>query len=311
MQKWIHRRNRRLNIPIQRVMAQMNGLRVNVISWNHGGANLECEGLLIKACNPDVDIIVFSSSECGGICPDFFKGSQIHTRWLAFLAARVGRAFVHICSARLQGIVLSVWVSKRVKFDHLLVHRSYSMEVTWDRIGRKGAVFIQIGIGSTKVTFVAAHLVAHTHAFRERTYQLHQIMREAQSLNGNQGVIFVIGDLNFRIDAKSRELIRWLELGDEDKILIGDQLSTLLDTRSDWLTGWLEASRPSFLPTFKVNPKTAEYVWSRRVPAFTDRILIWSCTKQHVHTIEYNKADHSFGSDHFPLLGRFIIMTCV
>jgi endonuclease/exonuclease/phosphatase family metal-dependent hydrolase len=308
MQKWIHRRNYRFNISNRRQVPNVRGIKLNAVSWNHGGPNLDCEILLRKAC--DSDILVFASSECGGTFPDFFVESDVHLRWRSLLAVWIGGEFVHLGSERLQGIVVSVWISKKLNFQDFVVIRSCRMHITRERMGRKGAVMMLIRYGSIRITLVSAHLAAHTDAFRERTYQLHKIIREAQSLNRNQGVILIIGDLNFRIEAKSHEIIRWLELGDVDKILAADQLSKLLNGRPKWLVGWYEALRPSFLPTYKVNPRGEHYAVYRRSPAYTDRILIWSSSTQHVHTIEYYKASHSFGSDHFPIMGRFIIETC-
>ena len=306
MTKWIYRRNKRLKVP-NISFNEGCGIFVNIVSWNHGGASFGCNELLEKACTTKPHLLLISSVECGGVLPHLSGSGRFPHEWIVYLNQTLNRAFRHIATRRRQGVVMSLWAGTGAL--HLgtceLIHSSY-LDLSWDKSGRKSSIFITLKCVSVVMSFVVVHFDAGEVAVRMK--QLQRVLQETSHRLPRSDIVFVVGDMNFRLDLDYRESLRAARLGAVDSLLVGDQLSKLLSARFGWLTGWREASRPTFLPTYKIKRSGCGYdLESRRLPAYTDRILIWSHAERPIHTLEYTRIEEVRESDHFPIIGRFFI----
>jgi hypothetical protein len=132
---------------------------------------------------------------------------------------------------------------------------------------------------------------------------------------GDHDIVFVFGDLNFRLNAPSFAQVHNLILGNRvgemmelDQLSIAKDHGTLLD---------FEEARISFLPTYRRLPSRGQFddpagfranFDSRRVPGYTDRIL-FSVTNPtlRISSLWYDAWTEFLESDHTPVVGLFSI----
>ena len=138
--------------------------------------------------------------------------------------------------------------------------------------------------------------------------EMDKISKAEISLSGiseplpTDGLIFVSGDLNSRLDGIDRDAILSAITEKQYKTLTGyDELSTIM-AQSNALMGF-EEGRLSFPPTYKLN-SAREYDLKRK-PAYTDRIA-YCGSKAKVRQITYGSLSID-GSDHNPVYSEFSI----
>merc|ERR1719191_1304660 len=91
--------------------------------------------------------------------------------------------------------------------------------------------------------------------------------------------VFLIGDLNPRLDAERSQVDEWIEKDAKHKLLEVDQLLPLLkgkgETEADKIWAAFKEEDIGFMPTYKFDPGTDTYDTGKkmRVPSWTDRIL--------------------------------------
>jgi endonuclease/exonuclease/phosphatase family metal-dependent hydrolase len=309
MYKWLSRRNKRFNIHIFRYPSCSRGLKVTVISWNHGSSGIDCRKIIRKGLNPIPDVFVFASSECGGTIPDVTNRTQPFGQFIVFLKSSLSTDFILLHSSRIQGIGISIWIRKfkGLQANFKLIH-SFRMDLSSEGTGRKGATGAVILTGKETLTFVSVHLNAHINGLSERIYQLRRLIDKSVRESPNGSTLFIMGDLNFRVESVKRDAFRSALLGDVDELLLHDQLSKIMTNHGQVFEGWHEPEPPAFLPTYKVERNRFGFdIPSGRTPSYTDRVLVRNQPPLQVTTIEYSKSSDSYGSDHCPILARFIV----
>ncbi|CAO1634617.1 unnamed protein product [Parajaminaea phylloscopi] len=162
------------------------------------------------------------------------------------------------------------------------------------RWGNKGAIVSRFAVDDTSCCFINAHLAAGQSHVKQRNGDVAQIL-ESESLpagkaddavyyGGGDGalvldheLVFVGGDLNYRIDLPRGQVLAMIQDGDWEGLVARDQLCQELrrNSPSFRLRGFSEAGALRFAPTYKFDRNTDEYDTSEknRTPAWCDRLL--------------------------------------
>lgn len=128
-------------------------------------------------------------------------------------------------------------------------------------------------------------------------------------------IVFWLGDLNYRLEASSEEVLEWIDTKNWDALYKADQLQKQMK-QCPIFTGFKEGPL-RFPPTYKYERFSNEYACDetgqvKRLPSYTDRIL-WR-----IGTLEddpkgipdlrldtYSSAESVFSSDHRPVHALF------
>eukprot|EP00439_Symbiodinium_sp_Y106_P051136 s3417_g6.t2 len=178
-------------------------------------------------------------------------------------------------------------------------------------------------VGDTTMLFVNAHLAAHANKMKVRTQNLQRILTDSplRKRKDSNGVheeydrVFVMGDLNTRVDASRAQVDEWITEKQFEKCLAKDQLLPLLkgNPGSGSVGFWpeFEEAAINFPPTYKFDKHSDIYDSSKkqRVPSWTDRIL-WR-RDPHIKSLAYDSVPCLQCSDHRPVFAQFEVMVDV
>ncbi|KAF2153495.1 DNase I-like protein [Myriangium duriaei CBS 260.36] len=189
--------------------------------------------------------------------------------------------------------------------------------------GNKGAIILRLVLDDSSICLVNCHLAAgQTHTIH-RNNDIAAIMEsEGLPVSGaGQGDIFVgggdgamildheicivNGDLNYRIDAMTRDaVVRAVRDNNLSKLLERDQLLLSRKRNPAFRLKLFQEMPITFAPTYKYNVGTDEYDTSekKRSPAWCDRILFRGLGR--IKCTEYRRWE-VHASDHRPVTGRF------
>merc|ERR1712194_106509 len=232
-------------------------------------------------------------------------------------------------------VQLSVLVRKDVVVERT---RCKAVKTGWlgGLLANKGGALAEIELESGCVLrFLSCHLPAHQKKVVERTKAFGKILSKsgantATAANttgsGNNRIapdpegggntkelLFVLGDLNFRINASREEVDALIEGAEHDQLLEKDQLKPLL---GQGVFEGLSEQTLRFPPTYKFD-KSARFTDSlvydgsakQRIPSWTDRVLFPDSRR--VEPKSYGAVfDPKLGitlSDHRPVFAQFEI----
>ncbi|KAG8702323.1 hypothetical protein FRC09_004804, partial [Ceratobasidium sp. 395] len=195
------------------------------------------------------------------------------------------------------------------------------------RYGNKGAIIARFVLDDTSFCFLNCHLAAGQKHVRERNQDLASILEErsvfptavhdmapASFVSGGDGsmvldheVVFLNGDLNYRIDQRRDIVVPSIQSGELDVLLAHDQLLKEMQTNPGFRLRNFTEAPITFIPTYKYDRKSDEFDTSekRRIPAWCDRILFRS-RGDHVHCDRYTRWEPNI-SDHRPVSGAFTV----
>ncbi|CUA69348.1 putative inositol polyphosphate 5-phosphatase C9G1,10c [Schizosaccharomyces pombe 972h-] [Rhizoctonia solani] len=193
------------------------------------------------------------------------------------------------------------------------------------RYGNKGAIVARFTLDDTSFCFLNCHLAAGQKHTRERNQDLAAIFEEksvfpyASSnvsatayVGGGDGtmildheVVFLNGDLNYRIDQRRDVVIQSIQSGDIHSLLANDQLLKEMHYNPGFRLRPFTEPPITFAPTYKYDRGSNEFDSSekRRIPAWCDRILYRS-RGDRVHHEHYRRYEPNV-SDHRPVSGGF------
>lgn len=295
-------------------------LRVFCGVWNlHGKpAPSDVSGWLVT--KPLHHIYVIGTCECErSIGMSLLWKSK--ARWEQQVKDYLGGEYMMVAANNMSAIHVMVFVHKYLWKYSWDIRTGHVATGFADMVGNKGGTQIGLSIGRTSLLFVHAHLAAHQGKMNERTQNLSRILVESplRRDRARLGVhdefdrVFVMGDLNPRVDAKRSEVDAWLAEGGLEQCLERDQLLPLLrgspaTASVDGPFGmWplFEEAAIDFPPTYKYDTHTDRYDSSKkqRVPSWTDRIL-WKRDAQ-IRPISYTAVQSLTCSDHRPVLAQF------
>jgi hypothetical protein len=186
-------------------------------------------------------------------------------------------------------------------------------------MANKCGIAVQISIGTTKLSFLSAHLAAHEGQCKLRNDNMAEILAGTNDPTLTSHHSFVFGDLNYRCElpkqANGDELSK-----EEAKVICQKMVSTKswsqlyeLDElqkaleKKEVLVGF-QTPKCKFPPTFKVEKKSGFHYNLQRTPSYTDRILFKS--NEETRTVEpiiYEAVSECTSSDHKPVRGLFFL----
>ena len=181
-------------------------------------------------------------------------------------------------------------------------------------LGNKGYIISQFNFKGKNFGFCSGHLNAG-----ENKDNLEQRQKEIKSIfdfnnfnSKNKFILndffFIFGDLNFKIDffkeditnensIKPSEIIQY-----KDILLKRDELINFLSEFKN-----VKEGKINFLPTYKFIKHTDKYDLSKRIPAWTDRILFGNKKSNDINQIFYDSISEINISDHKPVSSLFEI----
>ena len=224
---------------------------------------------------------------------------------------------VKLQTARLQGIVTSVFIKRR----HLTYIRDIEFLSTRRGLGgiwgNKGAVSLRFGIHGCSICLVNCHLTPHDHMLNERIEDYKSILSQTFSNPETSNIlfhdyIFWFGDFNFRLGG-SRTASQIVELISENQMSVlmkDDQLFSVQKTGDAFSE--LRELPLTFPPSYKFEAGVDNYDIKRR-PAWTDRILyqvnanVYDNVTLKMEGGSYKSHMHYRSSDHRPVTAAFKI----
>ncbi|THH32183.1 hypothetical protein EUX98_g2010 [Antrodiella citrinella] len=194
------------------------------------------------------------------------------------------------------------------------------------RYGNKGGIISRFVIDDSSLCFINCHLAAGQSHVRQRNADLAAILEDksvfpaAETLedplafiNGGDGtmvldheIVFLNGDMNYRIDIRRDVLINDIHSGNYAHLYAQDQLLKEMSTNRGFrLRAFLEGPL-TFPPTYKYDRRSSTYDSSEksRAPAWCDRILWRSNDQSRVEQMHYRRYEANV-SDHRPISAGF------
>ncbi|KAK4468625.1 hypothetical protein MN116_007813 [Schistosoma mekongi] len=260
--------------------------------------------------------------------PSTSKSLGVHksdtvTNFAAYWSRYTGGGYMRVRRVRLAGIMMIVYISARLSIH--LRHHEISQQVVptgvLNVMGNKGGVSLRLTIFNTSLCFVNCHLAAGKEKLNRRNQDFKEIIRKMSLLfpvNSKNfpfpvtksnfsihDVIFVFGDLNYRITGLDSDTVRRLiRQNNFVGLLKNDELSRELNSRK--LFQGFRERKITFAPTYKfdINCQTYDSSEKYRIPAYCDRIIWYGrgCVP-----IAYRSHPGYICSDHKPISGYFLV----
>ncbi|KAI0333433.1 DNase I-like protein [Cubamyces sp. BRFM 1775] len=196
------------------------------------------------------------------------------------------------------------------------------------RYGNKGGIIARFVVDDTSVCFINCHLAAGQHHVRQRNADAQAIVEDNTLLpevspadeivayvNGGDGsavldheIVFMNGDMNYRIDQRREAVIAAVKAGDLEHLLIHDQLRKEMKFNRGFRLRTFSEGPLTFAPTYKYDRRSDEYDTSEkaRVPAWCDRVLWRALVPERVQQLHYRRWEANV-SDHRPISAAFRI----
>ncbi|PCH41714.1 DNase I-like protein [Wolfiporia cocos MD-104 SS10] len=194
------------------------------------------------------------------------------------------------------------------------------------RYGNKGGIVARFVIDDTSICFINCHLAAGQHHVRQRNADVTAMLEEKSVfpesdaieeplayVNGGDGsmvldheMVFLNGDMNYRIDQRREPVISAVKAGELESLFIHDQLNKEMKFNRGFRLRSFQEGPITFAPTYKYDRRSSEYDTSEkaRVPAWCDRVLWRSRDPSRVHQLHYKRYEANV-SDHRPISAAF------
>ncbi|KAF9236877.1 Endonuclease/exonuclease/phosphatase [Melanogaster broomeanus] len=192
--------------------------------------------------------------------------------------------------------------------------------------GNKGGIVARFVIDDSSICFINCHLAAGQHHVRQRNADVAAFVEERNVfpssdvveesvayVGGGDGsmvldheIVFLNGDMNYRIDQRRDAVITAIQSGDLESLQAHDQLLKEMHfNRAFRLRAFAEGPL-TFAPTYKYDRRSDAFDTSekRRVPAWCDRVLWRSRDPGRVMQLHYTRYEANV-SDHRPVSAGF------
>ncbi|KAG0144311.1 hypothetical protein CROQUDRAFT_47506 [Cronartium quercuum f. sp. fusiforme G11] len=199
------------------------------------------------------------------------------------------------------------------------------------RYGNKGAILARLVVDDSSICFINCHLAAGQTHLRQRHADLIDILEDKSGfpepteltpqsfayVGGGNGsaivdheIVFLHGDLNYRIEAKRDDVIRAIASGEYLRLLELDQLYREKKLNPSFRLKSFKEAPITFHPTYKYDPGTHMYDSSEK-----NRIPAWlggnqpnpKKFKSIVIPLNYKRYEVNI-SDHRPISGSFHVL---
>lgn len=192
------------------------------------------------------------------------------------------------------------------------------------RYGNKGGIMARFVVDDSSVCLINCHLAAGQSHVRQRNADVAAFLEDKELfpgvgleplafINGGDGtmvldheIVFINGDMNYRIDLRRDAIIADIKSGNLAHLHPQDQLLKEMKlNRAFRLRTFLEGPL-TFAPTYKYDRRSDEYDSSekRRAPAWCDRVLWRSREPSRVQQLHYRRWEANV-SDHRPISAAF------
>uniref|UniRef100_A0A3P9GXF2 Inositol polyphosphate-5-phosphatase Ka n=1 Tax=Oryzias latipes TaxID=8090 RepID=A0A3P9GXF2_ORYLA len=229
-----------------------------------------------------------------------------------FMSTLAPRSCVKVSSIRMQGLLLLFFS----KLEHVPfirdIRATYTRTGIFGYWGNKGGVSIRFSFYGHTLCFLNCHLTPHIEYATHRVDEFESIVdtqtfdcKKASKIMDHR-LVFLFGDLNFRIQDHGMHFIRSCLTNKTYNLLWSkDQLNMM--KKKEALLQEFEEGPLDFAPTYKFDLNSDSYDSSgkKRKPAWTDRIL-WRIRPKAPQELYTSSMEFSI-SDHKPVLGIFSV----
>eukprot|EP01002_Notosolenus_urceolatus_P014625 NODE_629_length_1900_cov_9.721772_g505_i0.p1 GENE.NODE_629_length_1900_cov_9.721772_g505_i0~~NODE_629_length_1900_cov_9.721772_g505_i0.p1 ORF type:complete len:600 (-),score=197.65 NODE_629_length_1900_cov_9.721772_g505_i0:100-1899(-) len=230
-----------------------------------------------------------------------------------YIMQYLGKNYISLASLTLFDTCMIVLIKKK----HLLKvtnvegnTRPTQMEAT---AGKTGGAAISVKYHETSMCFLNMSLPPKKEKVKLRHKIFHEVLSELRLADKESDIshqfdhLFVLGNLNYRVDTDRATAMQLIEAEDFDPLLEHDQLTKVLNAGRQ-LFGFREADEICFKPTWKMVPGSDQYVPDEKlVPSYTDRIIVKSQNDAHLVTEIYAGAEEVTHTEHTPVFATFIL----
>ncbi|OXG49265.1 type I inositol-1,4,5-trisphosphate 5-phosphatase 1 [Cryptococcus neoformans] len=268
-----------------------------------------------------------NKSKDGGAAAD--RVSHAYRHWLEKLQSAVQMAspsncpYIKIHSESLVGLFTCIFVKQSEKISLRDLDITTVKRGIGGIYGNKGAIVSRLVMDDTSICFINVHLAAGQSQKASRNADLAGILEdkaifppadELPFVHGGCGtgildheMVFLNGDLNYRIDQRRENVISSIANGELAYLLEHDQLRKEMRTNHAFRLRNFEEAPITFAPTYKYDPGTHDYDSSekRRIPAWCDRILYKKSPR--VQALNYQRYEPTV-SDHRPVSAGYTII---
>ncbi|CAI5446719.1 unnamed protein product [Caenorhabditis angaria] len=169
--------------------------------------------------------------------------------------------------------------------------------------GHKGSIGVRIQLRSPfSLVFVDSHFVHDVLSYQKRIAQFHTNKTCCFPEDKSVRAVFWFGDLNFRVEEDTEVVMSKIRTGTFGELLdTREQLKRAL-VEKEAFSGF-EEQPIKFAPTYRLHIGTPKHD-SKRTPSWCDRILYKG---DGIQGISYKSNEKSVASDHFPVIGKFMV----
>lgn len=280
----------------------MNEHSLFLSTYNLASKSIERNDLRFVPKNFDIYILGFQ--EVAPFIPVIC--GKNHSELTSVLVDYFGTDYAILSNMTMLGLKLFIAVKKELEHVCTLL-KEYTIPTGADGVyGNKGALAATLQVNVTNMLFINAHFTAHTKKYLERNQNYATIMNGIQNICKRDpfdyhSFIFLMGDLNYRIDGSYEKIVKLSVGGRISELLENDQLSR--ERKALRVFNGFHEERIMFPPTYKFDKKSFVYDTSKkkRVPSYTDRILIYSKSKKSIKIHSYDADMDILVSDHRPV----------
>ncbi|RVE63885.1 hypothetical protein OJAV_G00140740 [Oryzias javanicus] len=253
--------------------------RLHMVTWNVATAEPpeDITSLLLFDALPPTDLYVIGLQEVRATPAKFMSDLMWEDSWShLFMNTLAPKGFVKVTSVRMQGLLLLVF-AKQMHLPFIRnIQSTYIRTGIFGYWGNKGGVSVRFSFYGHMVCFLNCHLAAHMGNALQRVDELEYILetQEFDMFETPHGVVFCLGDLNFRIQDHGLHFLRSSINGGRLNLLWSKDQLIMMKKKEPFLQEFEEGPL-NFKPTYKFDRKSDTYDTSgkKRKPAWTDRIL--------------------------------------
>ncbi|CAD6186055.1 unnamed protein product [Caenorhabditis auriculariae] len=192
---------------------------------------------------------------------------------------------------------ISIFVRKRLVSYIKKIDFRFARNTLGGLTGHKGSIGVRIQLRNPfSLVFVNSHFIHDAAAYERRLAQYqsnrHCMFPEDSSVRAT----FWVGDLNFRVDHDTEEVLQMIQNGTHLSLLEKDDQLKKAQRDGEAFKKFKEQPI-NFRPTYRLFVGTTKHD-GKRTPSWCDRILYKG---EDIHPVTYNSNENVVSSDHFPM----------
>ncbi|CAN6674579.1 hypothetical protein TRVA0_057S00364 [Trichomonascus vanleenenianus] len=310
---------------------------IRCVTWNVHGEQLNTQDLNDLLGVPIMaDLYAVSLQESDILGPkNLYANTSTFENNTKAILERLGDSYELVASNQLLGLSVMVFANQELARQISHVRRATTGTGLFGIWGNKGAAAVWFRLGwdasledenGIDIAVVNCHLSAGDDQLDRRKWELTEIEKKLgipglaakkfeellsdvevgnSSDEGDDQLVLLMGDLNFRISMDREMVVDFAEKGDFRTLVNQDQLTVCM--KDDNVLSKFCEGEISFEPTYKLVASQPRYDFAR-VPSYTDRIFYSRGFDDILTQLEYASRDYLI-SDHKPVIARFDLTT--